>query len=193
MSFLPPNYEAPVSEGNYYKLKKGANAFRVIGSAVVGYEYWTKDNKPVRAKQLWDEIPSDARLDKVPNTEREEFRPKFFWAFPVWNYEAKKVQVMQITQKTIREAMEALLANPKWGDPKGYDITVTAVGDGFEREYTVIPDPHTPTPNAVANINLEALFTGEDPFANPATHQKDVELEPVSEMDYSPKPEDVKF
>jgi hypothetical protein len=55
--FLPTNYEVPVSDGNYMKLKIGENRFRVLSSAIVGYEYWTKDNKPVRSRTLWEEVP----------------------------------------------------------------------------------------------------------------------------------------
>lgn len=180
--FLPTGYEAPVSQGNYFKLKKGANSFRVLGSAVVGYEYWNKENKPVRGKVLWEDVPSDARLN-----DDGQFNPKHFWAFPVWNYEAKKIQIMEITQKTIMESIKSLTLNPKWGSPTGYDITVTAVGDGLEREYSTMPEPHTQAPNVSAQVNLEALFTGEDPFM--PVHNKDVELEPLSEMDFTPKEE----
>jgi hypothetical protein len=42
---------------------------------------------------------------------------KHFWAFAVGNYEDKRVQVLPITQKTLRDAMFALMKNPKWGDP----------------------------------------------------------------------------
>lgn len=160
--FLPTGYEAPVTEGNYMKFKKGKNHFRVLSSAIVGWEYWNKDNKPVRSKnELSPEDMVNAKTDK------DDFpiAPKFFWAFLVWNYEAKKVQVLEITQKGIREAIEALLADEAWGSPKGYDIVITATGDGLEREYQVMPKPHTQSPiTTIPKINLEALFDGEDPF-----------------------------
>lgn len=178
MTFLPPNYEAPVSEGNYFKFKKGENSFRILSDAVVGWEYWTRDNKPVRALEAWEELPEDAK-----KSENGQFQ-KHFWAFVVFNYEAKKPQILEITQKTIQEALEALVSNKKWGDPKKYDIVIKATGDGLEREYTVIPEPHTDAPKvAISQINLNALFQGEDPFnsktlADSFVEHPDEEIDP---------------
>lgn len=159
--FLPKDYEAPISEGNYFKFKKGENRFRVLSSAVVGWEYWTKANKPVRSKDAWEDEPIDAKV----NEKTGQFQ-KHFWAFVVYNYDAKKVQIMEITQKTIQEAIEAYVANTKWGHPTGYDLVINASGDGLEREYTVIAEPHSPAPEAdISQINLQALFSGSEPFA----------------------------
>lgn len=158
--FLPEQYVMPAADSNYFRLEKGTNTFRVLGSAIVGYEYWNTANKPVRSKTMWESIPSDARLDNG------QFKPKHFWAFPVYNYKTKKVQVMEVTQKTIMAAIQALVSNSKWGAPMGYDITVTREGDGLETEYTVMPEPHSPAPEVSASgIKLEALFEGGDPFA----------------------------
>lgn len=157
--FLPKGYEAPVSEGNYFKFKKGTNTFRALSPAIVGWEYWTRDNKPVRAMEAWEEVPDDAKRG-----ENGQFQ-KHFWAFVVFNYEAKKPQILEITQKTVQDALEALIKNKKWGSLMGYDVVIQAEGDGLERSYTVIPEPHTEAPKvAISQINLNALFSGEDPF-----------------------------
>jgi hypothetical protein len=159
MNFLPKNYEAPVSEGDYFKFKKGKNTFRILSPAIVGFEYWTREKKPVRATEAWEEVPEDAKVN-----EKGGFQ-KHFWAFIVWNYEAKKVQIMEITQRTIQDAITAYVENPKWGDPTKYDLVVEAKGDGLEREYTTIAEPHSEGPGAdISHINLEALFYSEDPF-----------------------------
>jgi hypothetical protein len=168
MSFLPPGYTAPKASGNYFKLEKGENRFRILSSAIVGYLYWTTDNKPVRSREAFKSIPSDARIDDG------KFKPKHFWAFLVWNYGEGRAQVMEITQTTIMSAIEALVSNPKWGKPQGYDIVVNATGDGLEREYAVVPEPHTEAPAAdIKGVSLEALFDGGDPFA-----PKDSEIVP---------------
>lgn len=158
-SFLPTGYEAPVSEGNYFKFKKGTNTFRILSPAVVGWEYWTLDKKPVRAHEPWEEVPANAKRNDNGGFQ------KHFWAFVVWNYEAKKAQILEITQKTVQDAIEAIVSNPKWGDPIKYDIEVKAIGDGLEREYTVTPEPHSEAPKVdISGINLNALFEGKDPF-----------------------------
>lgn len=157
--FLPTGYEAPVIEGDYLKLKKGENRFRVLSSAITGFEYWNTSNKPVRSKEMWEEAPSDIKPDQN--------KIRHFWAFVVWNYGANKVQIMEITQKGIQESIRAYVANPKWGSPKGYDLVINASGDGLEREYTTIAEPHSPAPEAnISNIKLDALFKGEDPFSS---------------------------
>jgi hypothetical protein len=159
MEFLPKDYEAPKTEGNYFKFKKGLNTFRILSPAIAGYEYWTTANKPMRSREPWEEVPEDAKKN-----ENGQFQ-KYFIAFVVYNHEAKKVQILEITQKTVREAIESLAMNKKWGDPSKYDIAVEAKGDGLEREYTVLPEPHSDAPAAdISGINLKALFIGEDPF-----------------------------
>lgn len=181
MNFLPPNYEAPKTEGNYFKFKKGSNTFRILSPAIVGYEYWNKDNKPVRSVEPWEERPEDMKADGTV---------KYFMAFVVWNYDAKKAQILEITQKTIREAIEGLAMNKKWGDPSKYDIVVEAKGDGLEREYSVLPEPHSEAPKVdISKINLEALFSGADPF-NSVAQDKPSEIDPFKD---EPNPEDVPF
>lgn len=166
MNFLPKDYEAPKTEGNYYKFKKGTNTFRILSPAIFGYEYWTRENKTVRSVEPWEERPEDMKPDG---------KVSYFMAFIVWNYDAKKAQILEITQKTVREAIENLAQNKKWGDPSKYDIVVEAKGDGMEREYAVLPEPHSEAPKAdISNINLEALFDGEDPFKVSAEKPKGI-------------------
>lgn len=50
MSRLPDNYEAPAIASNYTKLKEGDNKIRILTAPVIGYEYFTVENKP-REKQ----------------------------------------------------------------------------------------------------------------------------------------------
>ena len=173
MTFLPTDYSTPVSEGNYFRFKKGVNTFRILSSAIVGYEYWTLDKKPVRSEEPWQEIPANAKVNDNGGFQ------KHFWAFIVWNYEANKAQIMEITQTTIQTAIEAYTLNKKWGDPTKYDLVINATGDGLEREYTVIAEPHTEAPKAdISKINLNAMFTGEDPFA-PVSPAKELSGEDV--------------
>jgi len=153
---LPPNYELPKTQGNYMKLEDGENTFRVLGSAIIGYEYWNTDSKPVRSKEQFTSVPANAKLP---------FKSKHFWAFPVYSYKYKRVQVLELTQSTIMGAMQALIKNEKWGDPTKYDVTITRRGEKLDTEYSVMPEPHTPAPEVdMPEIDLEKLYTGEDPF-----------------------------
>ena len=166
MSFLPTDYKVPET-GNYMKLRQGKNVFRALGDAVIGWEYWNRENKPVRSHEPLDEVPDDIKLD----TNGIPTMVKHFWAFPVWNYAAKRVQILEITQSTIQSDIEGLYNDEDWSDPKGYDISITRVGNDMQStKYNTNPKPKSPiAPNIVEEYdkkspNMEALFTGNDPF-----------------------------
>lgn len=169
-NFLPENYEVP-STSNYMKFEEGENRFRILGSSIIGYEYWKTqaDNsrKPVRVK-MGIPIPVE-ELEENPKTGEIEI-PKHFWIFPVWNYDAKKVQLLEVTQKTIQRAIRGYVKNKKWGNPKDYDIIVTRIKNGTKTEYTVSTNPKEPVSEDIlkayelVTINLDALYEGKDPF-----------------------------
>lgn len=163
--FFPnENYKLP-NTSNYMKFQDGENNFRVLSSAIIGWEYWNTEDKPIRSRENFDEIPHDIKTDKNGNQ-----KISHFWAFVVWNYEANKVQILELTQKSIMQPIQALIKNPKWGNPKGYDITITRSGSGFDTEYTVMPNPHSDLSPEITSaqlrtkVNLNALYEGADPF-----------------------------
>jgi len=172
--FLDDNYKVP-STSRYMKFQAGENRFRILGSfndhtAIMGMEYWKSTveggRKPVRV----------IMGAPIPITELEEKEdgeldlPKHFWAVPAYNYQEGMMQILEITQKTIMNAIKDLSRNKKWGNPQEYDITVTKTGEKFETKYTVMPDPKEELSEAVkearknTKINIVALFSGEDPF-----------------------------
>lgn len=162
-NFFPQeNYQVP-STSNYLKLTEGSHKFRVLSSAVVGFEYFNTNNKPVRSKVMFEDIPDDMK---------EDGRVLHFWSFCVWNYDAKRVQILEITQKSIMNQMKNYIDNPDWGNPKTYDITINRKGTTKnDTEYTVMPSPHKPIDKDIIdtyqklNVKLDALFENKDPFA----------------------------
>ena len=162
--FLPSEYKIPDSS-NYLRFKDGENTFRVLSSAITGYKYWTEDTKPIRSPKPFLKTPN-IRIDK----EGHAVKVKHFWAFVVWNYKAEKVQILEITQSTIQGAIKSLVDNKNWGDPKEFDITVSRTGDGFDTEYSTMPNPKATLPPEATQayisvkIDLEQLFSGGDPF-----------------------------
>ncbi len=160
--FFPSEDYAIPETSNYMKFKKeGAHKFRVLSSAIIGFEYFKADNKPVRSRVPFEETPGIKKGGKVNH----------FWAFVVYNYEAKRVQILEVTQKSIQTQMQDYIKNPDWGNPKDYDITVNRKGTSMnDTEYTVMPSPHKPVDPSIKEqfekmrINLEALYEDEDPF-----------------------------
>ena len=162
MVFLPKSYELPKQPSNYLRLEEGDNVFRILSSAIVGWEYWTDDEKgnrkPIRVrsqKELPDQYAGEA---------------KHFWAFCIYSRQAEQVQILELTQRTIMTAIERLVANEKWGDPKEYDLNVSRTGKELDTSYTVMPEPKEEVDEGIVqmykdmNINLEALYKGDDPF-----------------------------
>lgn len=160
-NFLPKDYKIPTTS-NYMKFLEGDNTFRVMSSAIIGYEYFNTENKPVRSREPFDETPDIKKDGSV----------KHFWAFIVWNYEAKRIQILELTQKGIMGTMQEYVKNEKWGAPTEYDFIVNRKGSGLETEYKVTVNPQSDTPEEATatlekmTINLEALYTGADPFKN---------------------------
>jgi hypothetical protein len=161
--FLATDYKVP-QQSNYLRLTEGDHTFRVMSSAIVGYQYFNQDNKPVRSREPFDETPVDIKKDG---------RVNHFWAFVVYNVDDEKLQIFEITQKTIMAQIKALIDNKKWGNPKNYDVTITRTGAGMQdTKYTVMPNPQTPVLEVAkkqfenTTIDLEALFTGDNPFGS---------------------------
>lgn len=161
--FPTEDYKVPQTASNYMKFEEGLNRIRILSSAIVGYQYFTTENKPVRSREPFEDTPLDIKPGRTP---------KHFWAFVVWNYNEKKIQVLEITQKSIMMAIKSLIDNSKWGNPKNYDIAITKTGDKLDTEYGVQGEPPIGEvdPDILAEyearkINLEALYDGTDPFS----------------------------
>lgn len=182
--FLPTGYEIPV-ESNYMTFEEGDNTFRVLSSAVIGMEYWVADKekagkrKPIRKTMSEKILVEDLELN--PKTGEVDV-PSHFWAFVVYNRNAQKVQILEIKQKTIMRVIKGLVANPKWGHPTQYDITVTKTVSKGKTDYSITPNPKEDMDEGIVQyakdlkIDLNLLFKGEDPFnSNSALTDEDLD------------------
>lgn len=192
MSFLPEGYSAPKSSNNYMKLEDGENRVRILSAPILGWEDWV-DNKPVRYKM--DQKPAKSSDPKKPL--------RHFWSFIVWNYMEERIQIMHLTQATIRSNIEALCKDAEWGDPFFYDIKIIRKGEGVDTEYMVNPLPHKPLNQEIKNkfhespCNLEALFMGGDPFSTewerhtPGIFDKEGTVDTTFDLPEKPKMEKI--
>jgi len=183
MAFLPSNYKEPV-QSNYMDFDEGDNTFRVLDSAVLGYEYWVDKNvdgqmkpRPIRVKEF-DSIPlGDVNTNKYGN-----LNFSFFWAFPVYNFDAQRIQILTIKQKTIRRVMEKNIKNPKWGDPTTYNFVVTREKDDSGKTvYSVTTEPKEKLDKSILDkfadmkLDMQVWFASEDPFTQ-ATKSEESEI-----------------
>ena len=178
-TFLPNGYKTPATTGNYMKFEDGKNKFRVLGSAIIGYEWWKdteEGRRPMRVKE-YSQVPSGTE------------NVRHFWAFPVWNYQDMRIQILELTQKSIMRAIENLVNDEDWGNPRYYDITVTKTGEKLNTEYSVTPSPARELDSQVqelykkTHIDLTKLYEGLDPFAQEMKEMETVDPDDVPPFD----------
>ena len=164
---IPKDATVPKTASSFFKPEEGKkHKVRVLSDFVIGWEGW-KDGKPFRHEGAVCQISSD----EVDHDDTYD-RPKInhFWAAAVWNYDEKRVQVYQITQRTVMQALKSLEDHEDWGDLKKYDITVARSKKDGKTSYEVNPVPPKPLSDDIlfaydeANVDLTALFRGEYPI-----------------------------
>jgi hypothetical protein len=160
MDFIDDSYEAPIVGGNYAKLQDGNNKFRILSKPILGWVAWV-NGKPVRYT-----------YKNKPEGTFDQGKPaRHFWAMIVWNYQEKAVQVLEITQYMIQQAILSLSRSDDWGNVYEYDIVITKTGKEKNTKYTIQPAKPKPLEEDIKKsaldkpIYLDAMFTGADPFA----------------------------
>ena len=160
------------------RFQQGENKFRIIGASedkptpgfIHGTLGWTVEDgkkRPIR----W------AEGEQAPMS--FEDKPRAFYAFVVYNYNESKVQILEMTQAKLQAELLQLANDEDWGDPKEYDISIVKTGEGMETRYNTVPKPKKAQTQEIqqafadAEINLMALFSGDDPFAPVSGAKKD--------------------
>jgi len=165
MEFFDKTYEVPKNDGGYMKFKQGENIFRILAPAVMGWEDWKQDGDkkvPVRTKWEGEQSKPVAINSKRP--------VKHFWAFPVYTYGRKTIEVLEITQNGIQNSIYTSHCEERFGNPMGYDLKVIRTGEGLETKYEVLAMPPEAMDSKIGvlfaetPVNCEALFTNDDPF-----------------------------
>lgn len=192
-SFLPTGYVPPV-DNKYMKWQQGENRFRIMSSPILGYEWWTDGEDGARKPNripMGGQVPSDQNPEEI----------RHFWAMIVWNYQDKRIQILEITQRGIQKTLYAIARDEEWGTPVDkYDISVVRSGTTKEdTRYEVVPKPPKPTDLAITEefkntpISLTALFEGKDPFVQKIEIVDEDKLEDIAkEVDEALQEEQVK-
>ena len=180
MSFLPDDYKPLVPPGGgYMKLTPGENRIRILGSmnddpptAIRGMVGWGTDSEGNRK-------PDRTMPRMAVDASQYEEKPKEFFAMIVWSYASEQISILEVTQASIIGEIVSLASDPDWGDPKEYDISIVKTGEGMETRYNTVPKPKSEQTEelkqafAEAEINLMALFSGDDPFTPASGDKKD--------------------
>jgi hypothetical protein len=106
MSFISEDFaKANNNAGSYFRpAKDKTSKVRILSEkGLEGYVCWTEDNKPVRWH--WKDSKPEANY-------RDGDKPRKFLAVAVWNYDDQCVQVWEITQKSVFDALHDITMEP---------------------------------------------------------------------------------
>ncbi|UOL49086.1 DNA binding protein [Leptolyngbya phage Lbo240-yong1] len=115
IQFFPENFKVEsTGGGDFIQVpRKDGEAIRVVllGQAVVGYEYWTTEGKPVRLTEKPHGKPADMREKSEAGFAE---RVKQFVCFPAFEYGADggddgRVGILQVNQTSIISEMYDIL------------------------------------------------------------------------------------
>lgn len=187
MQGIPNN---PYAQSRYVKLREGTIKLRLFDS-IDGWEYWTDAQGQVvqKGKRAGD----GGKPNRIPQTELSELKlearqnAQYFKAYKVYNYESGRIEILQLKQRTILEPLISYFYDEDWGNGKGldtFDIAITRTGEGLDTVYQVTPKPKTEFIGKMEDINLEALYSGDDPFigstATVAEEKENIDLDDVA-------------
>lgn len=160
------------SNGRYInpsKLEQGKEyRLRFVRPGITGFGGWTVEKKPIRFEFHPEALPPNLAPDLGGKVQL-----KRFIAGLVYDYTAEDFKILEITQRTLMEQLYKYAKDSDYGDPLGYDIKLTREGEKMDTKYTLVAAPPKPLEKAIAEkaaevvCNLQALYDGTDPFADP--------------------------
>ena len=155
-----------IATNRFLSLEQGKNRLRIVGGSedrfgcYLAWHRSEEGNKPFRTMDYADAYDYDT-----------DNKPKKIWVVLAWNYATEQIEIWEIPQKSIIEALRSLVASADWGDLTNYDIEVSKTGQKLDTRYTVMPQPvksltaEIKTEVKDHGIDIKALLTGGDPFA----------------------------
>lgn len=159
-SFLDGDYKEPTNS-DYLKLSEWTTKVRVLQNPLLIGTKWTD----------WEDKREVVReLLQTPQDLTQGY--SIAWLCLVWNYDEHKVQIWEISQKTIRTELSALWKDTDFWPWTKYDLKITRTGKGQnDTKYSIQALPKSELwddvdPQDIAvNVNLEEyITTGENPF-----------------------------
>lgn len=154
---------------NPSKLEQGKELrIRFVRPGITGFGGWTIEKKPIRFEFHPEVLPANLAPDLKGNVGL-----KRFIAGLVYDYAAEDFKILELTQRTLMEQLYKYAKDSDYGDPLGYDIKLTREGEKMDTKYSLVAAPPKTLEKAIAEAaakvqcNLNALFDGGDPFAEP--------------------------
>jgi len=175
---LPKDFEVEQSGPGKYlvsKIKSGDKVkFRMLTDFITGKSVWgdpKQEGKRVCTRKRIGEKLEVGCIGINKFSGNPESIKQFIAAI-VWNYATEQVEIFETDKSTIIEQIFDIEADDDWGDSKGFDLSISKKGEAMETTYSLLPSNKSvfKCSEDFKHVNIEALYTGDDPFA-----KKDVE------------------
>ena len=188
MGLLSKNAQAAVAGGGSY-----LNPSKIAAGSSV--RFCLLSEEPLEFYELWGEGPDGKakpfRFDAEPspdditlalgdytrrvNREGTGVEPmKFALALPVYNYETARVEVLQLSQKSLIRELDAVSQMEDYSDILAIDFLLGKEGSGLNTEYKLTPVPRKKGADKditaawsdvrAAGFDIDRLLIGADPF-----------------------------
>lgn len=188
MGLLSKNAQAAVAGGGAYlnpsKIAAGSKVrFCLVSDEPLEfYECWAEgpDGKAKPFRFDSEPSPDDMALafgDFTRRMNREGTGPepiKFCLALAVFNFETARVEILQLSQKSLIRELDAISQMPDYDDLTAVDFLLGKEGSGLNTEYKLTPVPRKKGSDKdiaaaweetrSAGFDLSRLLSGEDPF-----------------------------
>lgn len=188
MGLLSKNAQAAVAGGGAYlnpsKVAAGSKVrFCLVSDEPLEfYECWAEgpDGKAKPFRFDSEPSPDDMALafgDFTRRMNREGTGPepiKFCLALAVYNFDTARVEILQLSQKSLIRELDAISQMPDYDDLTAVDFLLGKEGSGLNTEYKLTPVPRKKGADKdiaaaweetrSAGFDLSRLLSGEDPF-----------------------------
>ena len=194
MSISPfsANYKQPQTQTNYLKFKEeGSYVFRILTPKEKALVYWIDFFQTPDGKFSKKVFPYQENGQKPLEASPEA---KLVWVFSILNKDLNKIQIWEVSQRTIQNFLLSITKGKIKNDYTKFDIQITKIGQKLETEYSIIPgDTEILTQEEkelikLTPINLQAMEKGEDPFLaispynKEETFHEDIDLPNIDEI-----------
>ncbi len=144
VNFFDQGHEIPDKRNQFMKFVQGKNRIRFVGNPISGFVFYGKIKredgseavKPYRRRECDGEFSLEEMINRdvrmKPDGEIEG--QKYFVMGLIYNHQKEKLQVLEITQKSILKALKSYVESEEYGHPSGYDLTIEKKGDGLNSE-----------------------------------------------------------
>ena len=188
MALLSKNAQAAVAGGGAYlspgKVAAGSSVrFALLSDEPLEfYEVWAEgpDSKAKPFRFAQEPTPDDIAVEigdftRRTNREGTGVEPvKFALALPVFNFDTNRVEVLQLTQRSLIRELDGISQMPDYEDILAIDFLLGKEGSGLNTEYKLTPVPRKKGADKAiteaweetrsAGFDLSRLLDGADPF-----------------------------